>query len=62
MKTEEVSKTLESAAHLLSAASHMVLLDDTSRQAAKSLITQARGLLAMASDLAAEDVFRKEWI
>jgi hypothetical protein len=62
MKKEEVSKALDAAAHLLCAASAMVMFDDTSRAAAKSLITQARGLVAMAVDLAGEDVFRKERI
>lgn len=62
MKKEEVSKTLETAAHLLCAAANMVLLDEAGRSASKGLITQARGLAAMAVDLAGEDVFRKEWI
>lgn len=56
MKKEEVSQCLLSAAHLLTAASHLVMLGDTIQPQAKENIEQAQGLIQMAHDLAGHGV------
>lgn len=58
MNKQEVSQCLESAAHILCAAARMVMLDDTKDQA-KPLIDRARSLVAMAAELAGDEVFSK---
>lgn len=56
MSPEEVSKLLASAAHKLTAASHLVLLPKTPDLKVKEEIEQAQKLTAMAHDLAGEGV------
>lgn len=57
MSKIEVSQTLLTAAHLLTAASNLVLLDDVVQPQAKQLIEQAQGLVGMARDLAGAGVY-----
>lgn len=56
MSKEEVAQCLESAAHLLCAASGFLKMEATSNQA-KPLIDRARSLVAMAAELAGDEVF-----